>query len=59
LRGKGFNSLSVWLLARDQETRAFLTAAGLSPDGAFRDRVIDVDRTLAREVRLTADLSRE
>ena len=59
LRGKGFNSLSVWLLARDQDTRAFLTAAGLSPDGAFRDRVIDVDRTLAREVRLTADLSRE
>jgi N-acetylglutamate synthase-like GNAT family acetyltransferase len=59
LRGKGFNSLSVWLLARDQDTRAFLAAAGLSPDGAFRDRVIDIDRTLAREVRLTADLSRE
>jgi ribosomal protein S18 acetylase RimI-like enzyme len=57
LRGKGFNSMSVWLLAHDEGTRAFLTAAGLSPDGAYRDRVIDVDGTLAREVRLTADLS--
>jgi ribosomal protein S18 acetylase RimI-like enzyme len=59
LRGKGFNSMSVWLLARDEDTRAFLTAAGLSPDGAFRDRVIDVDRVLAREVRLTAVLTRD
>jgi ribosomal protein S18 acetylase RimI-like enzyme len=57
LRGKGFSSMSVWLLAHDEGTRAFLTAAGLSPDGAYRDRVIDVDGTLAREVRLTADLS--
>jgi ribosomal protein S18 acetylase RimI-like enzyme len=59
LRGKGFDSMSVWLLARDEDTRAFLTAAGLVPDGAYRDRVIDVDRALAREVRLTADLSRD
>lgn len=59
LRGKGFGSLSTWILATDEPTRAFLTAAGLSPDGAFRDRVIDVDRMVAREVRLTADLSRD
>jgi len=57
LRGKGFQSMALWLLARDEDTRAFLTAAGLSPDGAYRDRVIDDDGTLAREVRLTADLS--
>ena len=57
LRGKEFDSMSVWLLARDEDTRAFLTAAGLVPDGAYRDRVIDVDRALAREVRLTANLS--
>jgi ribosomal protein S18 acetylase RimI-like enzyme len=57
LRGKGFDSLWVWLLAGDEDTRAFLTTAGLSPDGAYRDRVIDADRALAREVRLTADLS--
>jgi ribosomal protein S18 acetylase RimI-like enzyme len=57
LRGKGFDSMSVWLLAGDEDTRAFLTAAGLSPDGAYRDRVVSADGTLAREVRLTADLS--
>jgi GNAT superfamily N-acetyltransferase len=59
LRGKGFTSMSIWLLARDQDTRSFLTTAGLSPDGAYRDRVIDVDGTLAREVRLTADLAQQ
>ena len=59
LRDKGFSSMCTWLLARDEDTRAFLTAAGLVPDGAYRDRVIDVDRALAREVRLTADLSRD
>lgn len=56
LRGKGFDSLSTWILASDEANRAFLTAAGLSPDSAFRDRVIDVDGSVAREVRLTADL---
>jgi ribosomal protein S18 acetylase RimI-like enzyme len=59
LRGKGFHSMSAWLLADAEDTRAFLRAAGLSPDGAYRDRVIDVDGTLAREVRLTADLSQD
>jgi len=58
LRGKGFNSISAWLLAHDEDTRAFLAAAGLSPDRAYRDRVIDVDGAVAREVRLTADLTR-
>lgn len=57
LRGKGFHSMSTWLLAHDEDTRAFLAAAGLAPDGAYRDRVIDVDGAVAREVRLTADLS--
>ncbi|HEY5248878.1 MAG TPA: GNAT family N-acetyltransferase [Dermatophilaceae bacterium] len=59
LRGKGFTSMSAWLLARDEVTRAFLTSAGLSPDGAFRDRVVDGDGSVAREVRLIADLSRQ
>ncbi len=49
--------MSAWLLVDDEDTRAFVTAAGLSPDGAFRDRVIDVDGTVVREVRLTADLT--
>jgi ribosomal protein S18 acetylase RimI-like enzyme len=59
LRGKGFDSMSVWILARDEDTRAFLAAAGLSPDSAYRDRVIDVDGSIVREVRLTADLSQD
>ncbi len=59
LRGKGFDSLSTWILATDEAARAFLTAAGLSPDSAYRDRVIDADGSVAREVRLTADLSRD
>jgi ribosomal protein S18 acetylase RimI-like enzyme len=59
LRGRGFEHMGTWILAADEATRAFLTTAGLSPDGAFRDRVIDVDGTVAREVRLTADLSRD
>jgi ribosomal protein S18 acetylase RimI-like enzyme len=41
LRDMGFRSMALWLLARDEDTRAFLTAAGLSPDSAYRDRVID------------------
>jgi ribosomal protein S18 acetylase RimI-like enzyme len=59
LRERGFSSMAVWLLARDEDTRAFLTTAGLSPDSAFRDRVIDADGPTVREVRLTADLSRD
>jgi GNAT superfamily N-acetyltransferase len=59
LRGKGFHSVSAWLLADAEDTRAFLRTAGLSPDGAYRDRVIDVDANLAREVRLTADIAQD
>lgn len=59
LRGKGFDTISTWILAKDEATRAFLTAAGLSPDSAFRDRVVDADGTVAREVRLTAHLAQD
>jgi ribosomal protein S18 acetylase RimI-like enzyme len=63
LRDRGFSSMRAWLLARDEDTRAFLIAAGLSPDSAYRDRVIDAegldaDVPTVREVRLTVDLSR-
>ena len=57
LRDQGFRSISTWLLAGEEDSRAFLTAAGLSPDSAYRDRVIDANGKVAREVRLTADLS--
>jgi len=58
LRGKGFDTVSTWILVSDEASRAFLTAAGLAPDSAFRDRVVDADGTAVREVRLTAHLSR-
>jgi ribosomal protein S18 acetylase RimI-like enzyme len=59
LRDSGFSSMAVWLLARDEDTRAFLSAAGLAPDSAYRDRVIDADGAMVREVRLMAELSRD
>lgn len=57
LRGKGAVRLHAWLLATDEETRAFLQAGGLRADGAYRDRVVAPDGTVAREVRLVANLS--
>lgn len=42
-----------WLLARDDVTRAFLTAAGWAPDGATRD--LDMGE-LVHQVRLHTDL---
>ena len=47
------------LLTDDEPTRAFLTASGLTPDGAFRDRVISPEEDTAREVRLVATLVEE
>jgi GNAT superfamily N-acetyltransferase len=58
LRGAGASAIATWILATDESGRAFLTRAGLSPDGAFRDRVVSPDRLTAREVRLVADISR-
>jgi ribosomal protein S18 acetylase RimI-like enzyme len=57
LRGRQFTRLSGWVLADDEATRAFLVSSGLSPDGAYRDRVVDPDGTVVREVRLVADLA--
>lgn len=56
LRAGDFESVTTWALADDESVRAFLTAAGLQPDGAWRDRVIAADGRTAREVRLTASL---
>jgi GNAT superfamily N-acetyltransferase len=56
-RGRDRHVLSTWVLAGDDRTRAFLTAAGLETDGAHRERVIDADGTTAREVRLSAGLA--
>lgn len=48
--------VSTWVLADAEATRAFLTAAGFEPDGAWRDRVVDEDGRTAREVRLVVTL---
>ncbi len=57
LRDAGADSVAAWLLADDEEGRAFLTASGFGPDGAFRDRVVSPDGDTLREVRLTAVLA--
>lgn len=56
LRGAGADTMHTWLLADDEGTRAFFAAAGLSPDGAYRDRVVSPEGDTAREVRLVASL---
>jgi GNAT superfamily N-acetyltransferase len=57
LRGRQFTRLTGWVLAGDEATRAFLVASGLSADGAYRDRVVDPDGRVVREVRLVADVA--
>jgi GNAT superfamily N-acetyltransferase len=57
LRGAGAEAVHTWVLADDEATRVFLVRAGLTPDGAFRDRVVSPDGRTAREVRLVADIA--
>lgn len=57
LRAGDFDDVTMWVLADAEDVRAFVTAAGLQPDGAWRDRVIAADGRTAREVRLTASLT--
>jgi GNAT superfamily N-acetyltransferase len=57
LRDAGAESVAAWLLADDEDGRAFLTSSGFGPDGAFRDRVVSPDGDTLREVRLTAVLA--
>jgi ribosomal protein S18 acetylase RimI-like enzyme len=57
LRAAGAEEVSAWVLAGDEETRAFLSRGGLRPDGAFRDRVVSADGDTAREVRLVASIA--
>ena len=56
-RGAGFTALRGWLLGTDERTRAFLGAAGLEADGAYRDRVVGPTETdVAREVRVVGSI---
>ena len=55
--GLGADSVALWLPADDAGTRAFLTASGFGPDGAFRDRVVSPDGSTLREVRLVTRIA--
>jgi hypothetical protein len=46
--------LTAWVLADADETRRFLTSAGLEADGAHRERIVSGDGRTVREVRLSA-----
>ncbi len=56
LQDAGAVRVRAWVLADHDDTRAFLAAAGLEPDGAHRARVVDGDGRTVRELRLTAEL---
>lgn len=59
LRDAGASAVALWLLADDEVGRAFLTASGFGPDGAFRDRVVSPAGDTLREVRLTARVAED
>ena len=52
----GATEITAWLPADAEDTRAFFDQAGLTPDGAYRDRGIVEDVTL-REIRVIARLT--
>ena len=55
LRGAGAEPCTPGCCATDEGTRAFLVQAGLSPDGAYRDRVVSADgRDVPARCRLVA-----
>ncbi len=57
LREAGAESVTAWLPAADEATRAFLLASGLQPDSAYRDRVVSPEGATLREVRVRAELT--
>ena len=56
LRAGNRTSLLTWLPVTDEESRAFTDAAGLSPDGAWRERVVGPGGETVREIRVRAGL---
>lgn len=54
LREMEMTHVSTWVMSGDDDVRGFLAGAGLRPDGAWRDRVVDADQRTVRELRLTA-----
>lgn len=56
LRAGDRTALLTWLPATDEHSRAFTDAAGLTPDGAWRERVVGPGGETVREIRLRAAL---
>jgi GNAT superfamily N-acetyltransferase len=57
LKADRFTRAVTWLAAQDDETRAFLTAAGWAPDGAHRTLDLTGDGSVqVKQVRLHTDL---
>lgn len=56
LRAHDRTGMQAWVPDADERTRAFLATAGLEPDGAWRDRVVDPEGATLREVRLVGSL---
>ncbi len=57
VRDAGAAVLTVWVRAGGAAVTGLLSAAGFSPDGAFRERETDVSGGTLRETRLLATLS--
>lgn len=55
-RDLGFEAITAWVPISSEATRGFLVGAGLDPDRARRERVVDPDGTTLLEVRLVAAL---
>jgi ribosomal protein S18 acetylase RimI-like enzyme len=58
LKADRFTRAVTWLAAQDDETRAFLTAAGWAPDGAHRTLDLTGDGSVqVKQVRLHTDIA--
>lgn len=57
LHQDGFGRCVAWLPAQDEAGQGLLRTAGLEPDGALRERVVDEDGGLLRELRLSARIT--
>lgn len=56
LRAGDRTAVLAWLPSTDEQSRAFTDAAGLVPDGAWRERVVGPAGETIREVRVRAEL---
>lgn len=56
LRASDRSALASWLPGGNEPARSFADRAGLTPDGAWRERVVGPQGQTAREIRVVAQL---